>query len=92
MLIGADLEPASGLCILRSVMGAIMVAAMIVPCAACAIEMPARSRCDALGLDGLSGGLVGALCRAFRIRHVDMPATPERPWAAIVEGRRVHTL
>ena len=26
--------------------------------------------------------------RAYRIRHVDMPATPVRIWAAIAEGRR----
>jgi carbon-monoxide dehydrogenase large subunit len=36
--------------------------------------------------------LVDALWRAFRIRHVDMPATPERVWAAIQEGRRMHTM
>ena len=36
--------------------------------------------------------IVDALWRAYRIRHVDMPATPERVWAAIEEGRRVHTL
>ncbi len=36
--------------------------------------------------------IVDALYRAYRIRHVDMPATPERLWAAIREGKRVHTL
>jgi carbon-monoxide dehydrogenase large subunit len=36
--------------------------------------------------------ILDALWRAYRIRHVDMPATPERVWAAIVEGRRVHTI
>ncbi len=36
--------------------------------------------------------IVDALYRAFRIRHVDMPASPERVWAAIREGKRVHTL
>jgi aerobic carbon-monoxide dehydrogenase large subunit len=36
--------------------------------------------------------IVDALYRAYRIRHIDMPATPERLWAAIREGRRVHTL
>ncbi|MGZ3281420.1 MAG: xanthine dehydrogenase family protein molybdopterin-binding subunit [Xanthobacteraceae bacterium] len=36
--------------------------------------------------------VMDALWRAYRIRHVDMPATPERLWAAITEGRRVHTL
>ena len=36
--------------------------------------------------------IVDALYRAYRIRHVDMPATPERIWAAIREGKRLHTL
>src|SRR5260221_8778799 len=29
-----------------------------------------------------------ALWRAYRIRHVDMPATAERVWTAIAGGRR----
>jgi aerobic carbon-monoxide dehydrogenase large subunit len=33
-----------------------------------------------------------ALWRAHRIRHLDMPATPERVWAAIHEHARMHTL
>jgi carbon-monoxide dehydrogenase large subunit len=33
-----------------------------------------------------------ALWRGYRIRHVDMPATPERVWAAIEQGKRLHTL
>jgi carbon-monoxide dehydrogenase large subunit len=36
--------------------------------------------------------VVDALWRTYRIRHLDMPATPERVWAAIQEGRRMHTL
>jgi aerobic carbon-monoxide dehydrogenase large subunit len=36
--------------------------------------------------------IADALWRAYRIRHVDMPATAERLWAAIVEGKRMHTL
>ena len=36
--------------------------------------------------------IADALWRAYRIRHVDMPATAERVWAAIAEGKRVHTL
>ena len=36
--------------------------------------------------------VVDALWRAYRIRHVDMPATPERLWAAIEEGKRLHTM
>jgi carbon-monoxide dehydrogenase large subunit len=33
-----------------------------------------------------------ALWRAYKIRSIDMPATPERVWAAIQEGKRLHTL
>jgi aerobic carbon-monoxide dehydrogenase large subunit len=36
--------------------------------------------------------VVDALWRAYRIRHVDMPATPDRIWSALEEGRRLHTL
>jgi carbon-monoxide dehydrogenase large subunit len=36
--------------------------------------------------------VVDALWRAYKIRHVDMPATPERLWAVIEEAKRVHTL
>jgi len=36
--------------------------------------------------------IVDALWRAYKIRNVDMPATPERVWAAIQEGKRLHTL
>jgi carbon-monoxide dehydrogenase large subunit len=63
-----------------------------------------RCRTNPLGVKGAGeAGAIGscpavmnaiadALWRAFRIRHVDMPATPERLWAAIEEGRRIHTL
>jgi carbon-monoxide dehydrogenase large subunit len=40
----------------------------------------------------LMNAIVDALWRAHRIRHIDMPATAERVWQAIEEGRRVHTL
>jgi carbon-monoxide dehydrogenase large subunit len=36
--------------------------------------------------------VMDALYRAYRIRHLDMPATPERVWAALREGERMHTL
>jgi len=36
--------------------------------------------------------VVDALWRAYRIRHLDMPATAERVWAALQEGHRLHTL
>jgi len=63
-----------------------------------------RSTANVLGLKGAGeagaigscpaviNAVVDALWRAFRIRHIDMPATPERVWAAIQEGRRLHTL
>jgi carbon-monoxide dehydrogenase large subunit len=63
-----------------------------------------RSTANALGVKGageagaigscpaLINAVVDALWRAFRIRTIDMPATPERVWAAIQEGRRMHTL
>jgi aerobic carbon-monoxide dehydrogenase large subunit len=40
----------------------------------------------------LMNAIADALWRAARVRHVDMPATPERVWQAIEEGRRLHTL
>jgi carbon-monoxide dehydrogenase large subunit len=63
-----------------------------------------RSTANVLGVKGAGeagaigscpaviNAVVDALWRAFRIRHIDMPATPERVWAAIQEGRRLHTL
>jgi carbon-monoxide dehydrogenase large subunit len=36
--------------------------------------------------------VVDALWRAYKVRHIDMPATPERVWHAIREGQRLHTL
>jgi carbon-monoxide dehydrogenase large subunit len=63
-----------------------------------------RSTANVLGVKGageagaigscpaLINAIVDALWRAFRIRHIDMPATPERVWAAIEEGKRMHTM
>jgi carbon-monoxide dehydrogenase large subunit len=63
-----------------------------------------RCRTNPLGLKGageagsigscpaIMNAVVDALWRAYRIRHVDMPATPERVWATIAEGKRLHTL
>jgi len=63
-----------------------------------------RCTTNALGVKGAGeAGAIGscpavinavtdALWRAFRVRHIDMPATPERVWAAIEQGRRLHTL
>ena len=63
-----------------------------------------RCRTNPLGVKGageagtigacpaIMNAVVDALWRAYRIRHLDMPATPERVWAAIVEAKRMHTL
>ncbi len=63
-----------------------------------------RSTANVLGVKGAGeagaigscpaviNAVVDALWRAMRIRHIDMPATPERVWAAIREGERMHTL
>jgi carbon-monoxide dehydrogenase large subunit len=63
-----------------------------------------RCRTNPLGVKGAGeAGAIGscpavinaildALWRAHRVRHVEMPATPERLWAAIAEGKRIHTL
>jgi aerobic carbon-monoxide dehydrogenase large subunit len=63
-----------------------------------------RCRTNPLGVKGageagaigscpaVMNAIVDALWRAYRIRHVDMPATPQRVWAALAEGRRLHTL
>ena len=32
--------------------------------------------------------IVDALWRPYSVKHLDMPATPERVWAAIEEGKR----
>lgn len=63
-----------------------------------------RCRTNPLGVKGageagtigacpaVMNAIVDALWRAFRIRHVDMPATREKLWTTIAEARRVHTL
>jgi aerobic carbon-monoxide dehydrogenase large subunit len=49
--------------------------------------------CGAIGsCPAVMNAVLDALWRAYRVRHLDMPATPERVWAAIAEGRRLHTL
>ena len=40
----------------------------------------------------LGCGSVGQCTLPLIRRHLDMPATPEKLWAAIAEGKRLHTL
>jgi carbon-monoxide dehydrogenase large subunit len=64
-----------------------------VKCATNPLGVKGAGEAGAIGsCPAVMNAVVDALWRAYRIRHVDMPATPERVWQAIAEGRRVHTL
>jgi carbon-monoxide dehydrogenase large subunit len=64
-----------------------------VPCRTNPLGVKGAGEAGAIGsAPAVMNAILDALWRAFRIRHLDMPATPERVWAAIAEGRRIHTL
>jgi carbon-monoxide dehydrogenase large subunit len=64
-----------------------------VPCKTNPLGVKGAGEAGAIGsCPALINAILDALWRAYRIRHIDMPATPERVWGAIEEGRRVHTL
>jgi aerobic carbon-monoxide dehydrogenase large subunit len=64
-----------------------------VPCRTNPLGVKGAGEAGAIGsCPAVMNAILDALWRAYRIRHVDMPATPERLWAAIREGRRLHTL
>ena len=64
-----------------------------VPCRTNPLGVKGAGEAGAIGsCPAVMNAILDALWRAYRIRHVDMPATPERLWAAIAEGRRLHTL
>jgi aerobic carbon-monoxide dehydrogenase large subunit len=64
-----------------------------VPCRTNPLGVKGAGEAGAIGsCPAVMNAVVDALWRAYRIRHIDMPATPERIWAAIEEGRRLHTL
>jgi carbon-monoxide dehydrogenase large subunit len=64
-----------------------------VPCRTNPLGVKGAGEAGAIGsCPAVMNALLDALWRAYRVRHVDMPATPERVWAAIAEGRRLHTL
>ena len=64
-----------------------------VPCATNPLGVKGAGEAGTIGAcPAVMNAIVDALWRAFRIRHVDMPATPERLWSAIEEGKRLHTL
>jgi len=64
-----------------------------VKCATNALGVKGAGEAGAIGsCPAIINAIVDALWRAHRVRHVDMPATPERVWRALEEARRVHTL
>jgi carbon-monoxide dehydrogenase large subunit len=64
-----------------------------VPCRNNPLGFKGAGEAGAIGsCPAVINAVLDALWRAHRIRHIDMPATPERVWAAIEEGRRVQTL
>ncbi len=64
-----------------------------VPCRTNPLGVKGAGEAGAIGsCPAVINALLDALWRAYRIRHIDMPATPERVWMAITEGKRLHTL
>jgi len=63
-----------------------------VPCRTNPLGVKGAGEAGAIGsCPAVMNAILDALWRAHRIRHLDMPATPARVWAAIVEARRLHT-
>jgi carbon-monoxide dehydrogenase large subunit len=64
-----------------------------VPCRTNPLGVKGAGEAGAIGsCPAVMNAVMDALWRAYRIRHVDMPATPEKLWASIAEGKRLHTL
>ena len=64
-----------------------------VPCRSNPLGVKGAGEAGAIGsCPAVMNAILDALWRAYRIRHLDMPATSERIWAAITEHRRLHTL
>jgi len=58
-----------------------------VPCTTNPLGVKGAGEAGAIGsCPAVMNAIHDALWRAYRIRHVDMPATPEKVWAAIAEG------
>ena len=60
-----------------------------VPCRNNPLGVKGAGEAGAIGsCPAVMNAIVDALWRAYGIRHVDMPATPERIWSAIAEHFR----
>ncbi|MPZ57899.1 MAG: molybdopterin-dependent oxidoreductase [Rhizobiales bacterium] len=64
-----------------------------VPCRNNPLGVKGAGEAGAIGsCPAVVNAIADALWRAYEVRHIDMPVTPERLWVAIAEGRRMHTL
>jgi carbon-monoxide dehydrogenase large subunit len=64
-----------------------------VPCRTNPLGVKGAGEAGSIGAcPAVVNAVVDALWRAYRIRHVDMPMTPQRLWATLTEGRRLHTM
>jgi len=64
-----------------------------VPCKTNPMGLKGAGEAGAIGsCPALMNAIVDALWRAHKIRHIDMPATPQRIWNTLQEARRQHTL
>lgn len=64
-----------------------------VPCKTNPLGVKGAGEAGAIGsCPAIMNAIVDALWRAYRVRHLDMPALPEKLWQVIAEARRVHTL
>ena len=60
-----------------------------VPCKNNPLGVKGAGEAGAIGsCPALINAILDALWRAYKIRHIDMPATPQRVWAAIAASRR----
>jgi aerobic carbon-monoxide dehydrogenase large subunit len=64
-----------------------------VPCRSNPLGVKGAGEAGAIGsCPAVMNAVIDALWRAYEIGHIDMPATPERIWAALQEGRRLHRM
>jgi carbon-monoxide dehydrogenase large subunit len=64
-----------------------------VPCKVNPLGVKGAGEAGAIGsCPAVMNAILDALWRTHRIRHLDMPATPERLWAAIEEARLMHRM
>ena len=60
-----------------------------VPCKTNPLGVKGAGEAGAIGsCPAVMNAILDALWRAYRIRHIDMPATPQRVWAAIEAARK----